>query len=42
MIRNKFWLKKFPKGAQLLNYLYKIILCCESDLQAIELLRKIF
>ena len=41
-IRNEQWLGEFPRGAHLLNYLYKILMCCESDLQAVELLRDIF
>jgi hypothetical protein len=41
-IRNKQWLEEFPRGASLLTYLYKILMCCESDLQAVDLLRTIF
>lgn len=40
----KQWKQNFPKGAQLLTYLYKILLCCDtfSDLSTSHLLRKIF
>lgn len=31
-IRNEQWLGEFPRGAHLLTYLYKILMCCESDL----------
>lgn len=41
-IRNEQWLGEFPRGAHLLDYLYKILMCCESDLQAVDLLRDIF
>jgi hypothetical protein len=41
-IRNEQWLGEFPRGAHLLTYLYKILMCCESDLQAVHLLRDIF
>lgn len=41
-IRSKVWIKRFPKGAKLLSFLYKILLCSESDLQAVDLLRRIF
>lgn len=41
-IRNQQWLGEFPRGAHLLTYLYRILMCCESDLQAVQLLRDIF
>ena len=41
-IRNQSWLEQFLKGAPLLTYLYKILMCCEADLQAVDLLRMIF
>ena len=31
-ITNQQWLEEFPRGADLLSYLYKILMCCESDL----------
>lgn len=30
-IRNQQWLEEFPRGATLLTYLYKVLVCCESD-----------
>lgn len=41
-IRSQQWLEEFPRGSSLLSYLYKIMMCCESDLQAVQMLRKIF
>lgn len=41
-IRQNQWLEEFPRGAHLLTYLYKILMCCESDLQAVDMLRRIF
>lgn len=41
-IRQNQWLEEFPRGAHLLSYLYKILMCCESDLQAVDMLRRIF
>ncbi|CDW78602.1 lissencephaly type-1-like motif-containing protein [Stylonychia lemnae] len=41
-IRSRVWMENFPRGAQLLSYLYLILLCFESDLQAVDLLRRIF
>ena len=42
IIRNQSWLEEFPRGTPLLTYLYKILVCCEADLQAVGLLRTIF
>jgi len=41
---NKFkdWKEDFPIGAELLTYLFRILLWAESDLQSIEVFRKIF
>ena len=39
------WKEEFPKGAQLLSYLYKVLLCCDSfsDQQTTtDLLRRLF
>lgn len=41
-IRRKQWLEEFPRGANLLTYLFSITLACEADLNVVELLRRIF
>ena len=41
-MREEIWAKQFPRGAKLLSYLYRILLCSESDLQSVDLLRRIF
>jgi hypothetical protein len=41
-IRSKQWLEEFPRGAALLSYLYQILMCCESDLHSVKLLRHSF
>ena len=42
LIKSRQWLEEFPRGSKLLTYLYKILMCCESDLQAVKMLRRIF
>lgn len=44
MIQERLWRRKFPQGAQLLTYLYKLLLCCDSytDKQTSNLLQEIF
>ena len=41
-LKNEHWLESFPRGANLLSYLYKILLSCEADYQLNALLRKLF
>jgi hypothetical protein len=35
-------LEEFPRGSDLLSYLFKITLACEADLTVVELLRRVF
>ena len=41
-IRSEQWLNEFPTGANLLTYLFRIMIASEADLQVIDLLRRIF
>jgi len=36
------WLSEFPKGSNLLSYLYNILVSLESDLSVIDMIRKLF
>ena len=41
-LRKKEWLSEFPKGSDLLSYLYNVMIQLESDLSTFEFVRKLF
>ena len=41
-LRKEEWLIDFPKGSNLISYLYNILISLESDLSVINLVRKLF
>ena len=42
ILRKDEWLVDFPKGPNLISYLYNILISLESDLSVINLVRKLF
>lgn len=42
ILRKDEWFNDFPKGSNLLTYLYNIVISLESDLSATDLARKLF
>jgi len=41
-LKRQQWLEEFPRGSQLLTYLYRILLVCEADVDVAPLVRTVF